>query len=389
MSVWDSVVGQSVVPLLQRAVADADAITQGAAAGPAMSHAWLVTGPPGSGRSVVARAFAAALQCPRQGCGECHDCVTALAGSHPDVDWVATEGLSIGIESIREAVQRAARRPARGRWQVVVVEDADRLSDVAAPGLLVSIEEPPPRTVWVLCAPTAEDVVDTIRSRCRAVALRTPPARDVARHLETSAGIDAGMATFAARASQGHIGRARALAIDESVRLRRAEVLALPTRLDSVADALAAAATVVAAAEEDADARCTALDSRERERLATALGVGTRGAQPRSAGAALKELEKDQALRRKRVQRDSIDRALIDLLALYRDVLALHLGADPDQTALVNAERRPDLDRLVRDSTAEATLRRMEAILAAREALDANVAPLLAIESMMLTVRAG
>ncbi len=386
MSVWDTVVGQSVVPTLQRAVADAAAVSRGEPAGPAMVHAWLVTGPPGSGRSVVARAFAAALQCPDQGCGACNDCRTALAGSHPDVDRIVTEGLSIDIETVRDAVQRAARRPARGRWQVLVIEDADRLTDKAADALLTSIEEPPQRTVWMLCTPAAEDLVPTIRSRCRLVPLRTPHTRDVARHLEITDGVDAGMATFAARASQGHIGRARALATDEGVRLRRAEVLGLPARLDGVADALAAAATVVTAAEEDADARCTVLDSNERERLATALGVGTRGAQPRSATAALKDLDKDQALRRKRIQRDSIDRALVDLLGLYRDALALHLGTDVD---LINAERRPELDRLVRDSTPEATLRRMEAILAAREALDANAAPLLAIESMMLTVRAG
>lgn len=387
MTVWDAVVGQTVVPSLQRAVRDADAIRAGAAGdGDAMTHAWLFTGPPGSGRSVVAKAFTAALQCPRGGCGACNDCHTALSGAHPDVDLVATEQLSLKVDDVRALVPRASLRPAKGRWQVVVIEDADRLTEDAADALLLSVEEPPARTVWMLCAPTAEDIVPTIRSRCRVVALRTPPVRAVADHLEHRHGVDPAMAAFAARASQGHIGRARALAVDEGARLRRGEILKLPFGLTDIGSCFIAAANLVEAADEDADVRCDALDVKETAELRAALGAGPGSRTPRTATAALKALAEDQKTRRKRVQRDSLDRALVDLLALYRDVLVLQLGAESD---LVNEDMRPALDRASLDGHPEATLRRMEAVVETRELLEGNAAPLLALEALTLRLRVG
>ena len=385
MSVWDAVVGQTVVPGLQRTVADAAAYVEGGSLG-SMTHAWLFTGPPGSGRSVVARAFAAALQCPQGGCGTCSECVEVRAGTHPDVANLVTEGLNIRIGQVRDLVPRAALRPARGRWQVVVVEDADRLGEDAADALLLSVEEPPERTVWMLCAPTAEDIVPTIRSRCRVTPLRTPPYADVARYLAEAEGVDTATAEFAARASQGHVGRARALATDEDVRSRRAEVLRLPFALADLRQCLDAAANLVDAAKADAERHCDALDEREVDELRKALGAGSTGRKPRSMEGAVKELEREQKLRRTRVQRDSIDRALVDVLALYRDVLMLQLGV---RTELVNEDMRPSVDRLARSGRAEATLRRMEAIMAAREALQANAAPLLTLEAMALTLREG
>ena len=387
MSVWDAVVGQTVVPALERAVADADAIRAGTAgAGEAMTHAWLFTGPPGSGRSVVARAFAAALQCPQGGCGECNDCHTALSGAHPDVALVVTEQLSLKVDDVRALVPRASLRPAKGRWQVIVIEDADRLTEDAADALLLSVEEPPSRTVWMLCAPTAEDIVATIRSRCRVVPLRTPPSGDVARHLSARHGVDSAMAAFAARASQGHIGRARALAVDEGVRLRRNEILKLPLSLTDIASCLVAAANLVEAAEEDADARCDELDAKETAELRAALGAGPGSRVPRSATAALKSLTEDQKTRRKRVQRDSLDRALVDILALYRDVLMLQVDA---LTELVNEDMRPTLARVARDGSPETTVRRMEAVVETRELLEGNAAPLLALEAMAFRLRAS
>ena len=387
MTVWDAVVGQAVVPELQRAVADAQrVVAREPGAGNLMTHAWLFTGPPGSGRSVVAKAFAAALQCATGGCGVCNDCRTALSGAHPDVVLVATEQLSIKVDDVRALVPRASLRPAHGRWQVVVIEDADRLTEDAADALLLSVEEPPLRTVWMLCAPTAEDIVPTIRSRCRIVGLRTPPYDDVARHLETTYGVDGPMAAFAARAAQGHIGRARALAVDEQARNRRNEVLRLVFQVGDIGSCFQAAANLVEAAEEDANARCDELDARETEDLRAALGAGPGSRTPRSATAALKSLADEQKTRRKRVQRDSVDRALVDILAVYRDVLVLQLGAG---STLVNEELQVQLERLARQSDSAATVRRMEAIVETREALEGNVAPLLALESMALRLKAG
>jgi DNA polymerase-3 subunit delta' len=377
VTVWDLVVGQTVVPAMQAAVADA------VEDGPAMTHSWLVTGPPGSGRSVVARAFAAALQCRATpaGCGECNACRTALAGSHPDVELVTTEALALKVDHVRELVRRAALRPAEGRWQVIVVEDADRLTDEAADALLLSLEEPPSRTVWMLCAPAAQDITPTIRSRCRIVALRTPPVADVAAFL-VAQGVDPAMASFAARAAQGHIGRARALATDEQARLRRDEVLRLPTRLGDVASALAAAAALLEAAEADAAAHCDALDAHEAENLAAVIGSGRSRA--RGSASLAKDLERAQKGRRTRVTRDFLDRALVDVLGFYRDVLRVQSGRDAD---LINDEMRPSIQRLARASTLTVTGRRMAAVVAAREALGANAAPLLTLEALALALR--
>jgi DNA polymerase III subunit delta' len=387
MTVWDAVIGQSIVPALTRTVSDAAAFLRGdPRRGGGMTHAWLFTGPPGSGRSVVARAFAAALQCPDEGCGNCAECHDVRSGAHPDVANLVTDGLWIKIKQIRDLVPRAALRPARGRWQIVVVEDADRLGDDAADALLLALEEPPPRTVWMLCAPTAEDIVPTIRSRCRIVPLRTPPYPDVAAYIAATEGVDAELADFAARAAQGHVGRARALATDEDVRARRDEVLNLPFALSDLRTCLDAAAALVTAAKIEAERRCDGLDAREVEELKKALGAGTIGRKPRTMDAAVKELEREQKLRRTRVQRDTIDRALVDVLAVYRDVLTLQLTT---RSELVNEDRRPSIDRLARHSTPESTVRRMEAIMAAREALEANAAPLLTLESMALTLREG
>jgi DNA polymerase-3 subunit delta' len=377
VTVWDDVVGQpDVLAVLAQAVADPTAMT----------HAWLFTGPPGSGRSVVARAFAAALQCADGGCGSCEQCVDVRRGTHPDVAELVTEGLSIKIAQVRQLVPRAALRPARGRWQIVVVEDADRLGEDAADALLLSVEEPATRTVWMLCAPAAEDIVPTIRSRCRVVQLRTPPYADVAAYLESTEGVDPETAEFAARAAQGHIGRARGLATDPEARTRRQQVLRLPFVLADLRQCLDAAAGLVEAAKADAERRCDSLDAREVDDLKKALGAGSTGRRPRHLDAAVKDLEKEQKTRRTRVQRDSIDRALVDVLALYRDVLVVQLGVG---SALVNDDLRASITRLASTDPPESTVRRMDAVVAAREALQANAAPLLALEAMALTLREG
>ncbi len=385
MSVFDALVGQDrVVAQLLAAIEAARTIVDGGESA-GMTHAWLFTGPPGSGRSVAARAFGAALQCPDGGCGVCHECHTALTGSHADIEIVTPTGLSYSVAETRALVARSAMAPTRGSWQVTIVEDADRFTEQALNALLKALEEPPPRGVWLLCAPSAEDLLPTIRSRCRVVTLRVPPYDAVAAHL-ASEGIDPATAAFAARAAQGHIGRARRLATDHEAASRRREVLTLPTQVGLVSQCLAAAASLVEAAKAEAVAVSESLDADEKAALREAYGdTGERGMpKPRGVAGALSDLEKRQRSRATRTQRDVLDRALVDLAAFYRDVLVVQLGADVD---LVNADLEATVQTLAAESDAEATLRRIEAVLEARVAIDANVAPLLAVEAMAVTLR--
>jgi DNA polymerase III subunit delta' len=405
--VWADLTGQdAVVAQLERAAAAASAMLAGQRPGgearggspprsgqqSAMTHAWLFTGPPGSGRSVAARAFAAALLCPSGGCGQCASCLQVRAGTHADLLLVRPEGLSYGVRQTRDLVLRAAGAPAGGRWQVVVFEDADRCTEQAANALLKAIEEPAPRTVWLLCAPSAEDLVPTIRSRCRVVTLVVPSSAAVAKVLVTRDGIEPAAALAAARAAQGHVGRARRLALDASAAARRSEVLRVPLQATSLGAALSCAAGLVRTAEDEAKAVTEELDEPEREALRRAFGEGSTGKgvakAMRGMAGALKDLEDRQKSRATRVKRDTLDQALLDLAAFYRDVLMLQLGAS-GLVELANADREADLRQVARSSTPEATLRRLQAIMHCRERLPLNVAPLLAVEDMTLALADG
>lgn len=378
--VWSTLVGQqNAVAPLQRAVA-----------GQGMTHAWLFTGPPGSGRSNAALAFAAALQCERgTGCGQCHACRTALAGSHPDVSLTRSETSVHYIKDMRDLVRRAGLHPVEGKWQVMVIEDADRLAKGeetrTANALLKAIEEPTPKTVWLLCAPTVEDVLPTIRSRCRHVSLATPTAREVARFLVDRHGISESVAAFAARASQGHIGRARALATDEKTRNRRREVVAMPAGLTSLGACLNAAANLVDIAKDETAAITERSNARDLSELEAVYGDDRKSKTSRAYRAGLRELQHDQKQREKRRIMDVIDRSLMDILSVYRDVIVVQTGARSD---LVNEEVRDRILDVARRSTPESNIRRIDAIFTAREQMmEFNTPPLLALESMMVGLR--
>ncbi|MEU6057043.1 DNA polymerase III subunit delta' [Streptomyces sp. NPDC047097] len=401
MTVWDDLIGQDHVRAqLGAAARDADALVTAESRGEEppeaskMTHAWLFTGPPGAGRTTAARAFAAALQCVspdralggEPGCGFCEGCHTAVVGTHADVSTVAAVGSQILVDAMRDTVRKSFTSPANGRWQIILVEDAERLNEKSANAVLKAVEEPAPRTVWLLCAPSIEDVLPTIRSRCRALTLRTPSVDAVADMLVRRDGVEPEAAHFAARATQGHIGRARKLATDERARARRATVLKLPLRVADVGAALRAAQELVDAATEDAQQAAEEVDAKETEELKAALGAAQGGRMPRGTAGVMKELEEKQKRRKARTQRDSLDLALSDLTGFYRDVLTLQFGS---HGALANNDLRDAIDRTARDSAPEQTLRRIEAILACRDALDRNVAPLLAVEAMTMALRAG
>ncbi|MDH6441069.1 DNA polymerase-3 subunit delta' [Streptomyces sp. SAI-144] len=401
MTVWDDLVGQErVSEQLAAAARDADAQVTAATTGTPppeaskMTHAWLFTGPPGAGRNQAARAFAAALQCVSPdralggipGCGFCDGCHTSLIGTHADVTSVAAVGSQILADDMRDTVRKSFTSPATGRWQIILVEDAERLNEKSANAVLKAVEEPAPRTVWLLCAPSIEDVLPTIRSRCRHLNLSTPSVEAVADMLVRREGVEPAAAMAAARATQGHVDRARRLATDPAARERRAAVLKLPLRVEDVGGCLRAAQELVDAAADDAKQLAEEMDGKETEELKAAMGASQGGRMPRGTAGVMKDLEDRQKRRRTRTQRDSLDLALTDLTAFYRDVLALQLGS---RVAIANADAEDALERLARGSSPETTLRRIEAIGACREALDRNVAPLLAVEAMTMALRAG
>lgn len=373
--VWSTLVGQRpVVEVLRAAVS-----------GAGMTHAWLFTGPPGSGRSNAALAFAAALQCPQGGCGRCHACRTVLAGSHPDVSLTRSETAVLYIDDMRDLVHRAALAPVERRWQVMLVEDADRLGDRTGNTLLKAIEEPTAKTVWLLCAPTLEDVLPTIRSRARNVALSTPGPEDVARFLVEREAVPEALAAYAARASQGHIGRARALARDEATRNRRREVVSIPVGLTSLGSCVTAAANLLDIAKDETAAITAADNETETRRLSATYGEDRKATSSRSYRAALRELAHLQKQRERRRVMDVVDRCLMDIASVYRDVVAVQLGA---RSHLVNEELREDVTTLARRTSPEHNLRRIDAIFTAREhMLEFNANREVTLEAMMTALR--
>jgi DNA polymerase-3 subunit delta' len=377
-SVYDDLVGQDHITTILKGAVEASRTGEESQE---MTHAWVFTGPPGSGRSSAAVAFAQALVCANKGCGSCNECLSAKNGSHPDVEIIRTEGLSIKVEEVRELLTRVAWAPSMGGWRVVVMEDADRLTESAANALLKAIEEPGNRTVWLLCAPTLHDVLPTIRSRCRHIQLHTPSDEAVAQVLMKRDGISPAMAQYAARVSQGHIGRAKYLALNESVRSTRSIIMHLPLQLNSLAAAFKAAQTLVDLATNEANAAAEARDEKEIASLQEAYGKGATGRGMASGAAkAVKELEKEQKSRSTRMVRDSIDGALLDIATFYRDVMMVQSGSSD---AIINTDMIDAINAYAAKHPSHSTINKMTAIMEARTNLAHNAAPLLTCEALM------
>ena len=320
MGFWSEIVGQqAAVETFERA-----ASTAPGAAAPA--HAWLITGPAGSGRSNLAYRFAAAL-IARDEADRDRVYRQVRAHTHPDLGVLTTQAAIIKIDAAREIVTTAHYAPSEGRYRVIVIEDADRMPEHTSNVLLKALEEPPERTVWVLCAPSEADLLPTIRSRTRLVRLVTPSVADVAGLLVQRDGVDPALAERAARLAQSHIGMARRLATDSEAMERRAESISAALRVQTLGDAMAVAASLTKLAQADADALTTELDAREREEAMRGLGLAPGAAIPPRLRTQIKALEEDQERRKKRSLRDGLDRVLTDLSSLYRDVLLVSLGA--------------------------------------------------------------
>ena len=387
MSVYDVVIGQDhAVAELQHASNDAHN-TSNALDAPSMTHAWLITGPPGSGRSTLALAFAASLICPLGGCGDCAQCRSVALGTHSDVEHVVPEGTNYKMEDAIALIERSTLAPTRSPWHIFVIEDVDRFRIDAASTLLKSLEEPPPGPVWILCAPTVDDVFDTIRSRCRHVLLNTPSLADVAMQLQNRYAVAADLASWAARVSQGHIGRARALATDADARSRRKEIIEVPFRLNNVAMCFDLASRIVTSAEADARSIADPLDQHDEADIRVAFGDGAQGkglrGVDRQMKSALKDLEKRAKTRFRRVLSDQYDRVLLDMTGVYRDVLVLQSGSDVE---LINEELREHIAELASRSNESATLRRIGAVNEARDQLLANVPALTVFESLLVAL---
>ena len=374
--IWRDLFGQSeAIAQLELAVKHRDE---------GVHHAWLMTGPPGSGRSNLAVAFAGALLCADGGCGECHSCKLALGGNHPDVVVLTTEKVGISIDEIRDLVNSAQLGGSMGRYRVMIIEDADRMAERSSNVLLKALEEPPAGTIWILCAPSEADMLPTIRSRVRRVALTTPAVESVAELLVSRDGVERSLALKVSAEAQSHIGMARRLATSVDARGRRKDTLLAALAIDSVSSAMFTAERWLDLAKRDADALTTERDAEEREELLRVLGVDDTSKLPPYARADVKQLEESQKRRATRSLRDGIDRILVDLLSLYRDILMVQLDAG---VALVNEELRNQLSAVANQSTPQQTLFKLAQIELSRTRIAANVRDLLVLEALAVNLR--
>ncbi|MCP2032226.1 DNA polymerase-3 subunit delta' [Okibacterium sp. HSC-33S16] len=377
MATWDDVIGQSdAVSLLRDAASD-----RGDDAHGSMTHAWLITGPPGSGRSNLAYAFASALLSSDPD-GDPATAKQVDARTHPDLTVLSTSNVIIKIDEVRELVRSSQFSPAVGRYRVMVIEDADRMAERTSNVLLKALEEPPERTVWVLCAPSEADLIPTIRSRVRPIRLRVPSVEEVAGLIQRRDQVDAETAERAARLAQSHVGMAHRLATDAGARDRRDETLKAALGIRSVSDAVRAAARMMEIAGDDAKAYTEARDAEEREHALRSLGVEPGENLPPGLRSQIRSLEDDQKRRATRSLRDGLDRILVDLLSLYRDIIMLQLGR-PE--TVINKELLDLLEQAGEAGSPAETMATMDAIQQTRRRIEGNVAPALALEALLVT----
>ena len=372
MSLWDELVGQE---------AAIEAVRHAAQPGSAsMTHAWMIVGPAGSGRSTLALAFAATLVSQGD-----DDQALALvsAGTHPDVSVISTDRVTISIDEVRELVTQSYYAPSRSRWRVIVMEDADRMTERTSNVLLKALEEPPPQTVWILCAPSTQDVLPTIQSRVRTITLRTPSAEQVAALIHRREGVSHERALEAAREAQCHIGMATRLATDDDARSRRDHTVQVVLQLRSVSQAVTQAGALIAVANEDQKALLEKLDEQEREETLRSLGIQPGGSVPAAVRSSVKALEENQKRRATRSLRDGVDRICTDITSVLRDVLMIQLGAGGD---LVNERFRAQLEQRASDTTAAHSLAAIDEVQVARDRIASNTPPQLALEAMLIAV---
>ena len=372
MSLWDELVGQE---------AAIEAVRHAAQPGSAsMTHAWMIVGPAGSGRSTLALAFAATLVSQDD-----DDQALALvsAGTHPDVSVISTDRVTISIDEVRELVTQSYYAPSRSRWRVIVMEDADRMTERTSNVLLKALEEPPPQTVWILCAPSTQDVLPTIQSRVRTITLRTPSAEQVAELIHRREGVSHERALEAAREAQCHIGMATRLATDDDARSRRDHTVQAVLQLRSVSQAVTQAGALIAVANEDQKALLEKLDEQEREETLRSLGIQPGGSVPAAVRSSVKALEENQKRRATRSLRDGVDRICTDITSVLRDVLMIQLGTGGD---LVNERFRAQLEQRASDTTAAHSLAAIDEVQVARDRIASNTPPQLALEAMLIAV---
>ena len=377
MSVWDSLVGQQpVIDMLSRiAQGDSSQITQ----------SWLICGPPGSGRSNMARAFAAALESPDHGMDAEPTRVTqqVLAGSHPDVTVLTTNKVTIGIDQVREIITTSEQMPATAPWRIIIIEDVDRMLERTTNVLLKEIEEPAEHCIWLLCAPSAQDVLPTIRSRTRIVNLAVPSTQAVAGFLTSTANVEPKIAQRAARLAEGHIGIAKLYATDERVMTDRDDLIVGVLNLVRASDAVLLAGNLIdnAKAQAEADANKTAAGQEAEFRRINGLEPGDR-IPPKLRGAFNQIAKKDDLKRlTTRRTRDVLDRALNSIASIYRDVAVLQNNAE-DSVGLINLENRSAITELSVRLNRAGAVARLDEVAHARKRLAGNGNPLLVFEAL-------
>ena len=377
MSVWDSLVGQQpVIDMLSRiAQGDPGQITQ----------SWLICGPPGSGRSNMARAFAAALESPDHGMNDEPTRVTqqVLAGTHPDVTVLATNKVTIGIDQVREIITTSEQMPATAPWRIIVIEDVDRMLERTTNVLLKEIEEPAEHCIWLLCAPSAQDVLPTIRSRTRIVNLAVPPASAVAGFLTATTGVEPKVAQRAARLAEGHIGIAKLYATDEQVMTDRDELVVGVLNLARASDAVLLAGSLIDNAKAQAEADASRITAGQEAEFRRINGLAPNDRIPPKLRGAFNQIAKKDDVKRlvTRRTRDVLDRALNSIASIYRDVAVLQNNAE-DSVGLINLENRSAITELSVRLNRAGAVARLDEVAHTRKRLAGNGNPLLVFESL-------